>query len=250
MKLNIYQKINAIQKQITSVQKDAEISMGGGRSYSAVSHDAVTNLLHMPLAQAGIVMVPSMIQSTITQTETKEVYNGNEKTKINYRADVTVSIGVVNADDKSDSFSVLSSAYSFDTGDKATGKAFSMAVKQAYLKLFMLESVDHEEERVEQGSSYQQKPIVQTKPAQSPLQSPQVKNHAPVVADKTEVTEAMLKRYWAIAKQLGWEKGDCETNILQQTNGAKKSPRDLSREEYTIITAKMQAATEGKNELF
>ena len=38
-------------------------------------------------------------------------------------------------------------AYAFDSGDKAVGKAESMAVKYVFLKNFVLESTDNEESR-------------------------------------------------------------------------------------------------------
>jgi hypothetical protein len=70
-------------------------------------------------------------------------------------------------------------------------------------------------------------------------------NHAPATGG-TEISEAQMKRYWALAKQLGWDKDDCVTNIKQQTDGQKDSPKLLTRQEYTIITAKMQAAADNK----
>ena len=55
MSKNLYQKMAAIMKEVETVFKGATISMGSGRSYSAVNHDDVARLLHKPLAENGIV---------------------------------------------------------------------------------------------------------------------------------------------------------------------------------------------------
>jgi hypothetical protein len=258
---NIYKKINNINNKITSVLKDSEVSMGGNRSYAAVSHDAVTSLLHVPFAKEGIVVIPSIVNSIVTTTEAKEVTQYGEKIKTTYRADITVCIKFVNIDDAADYFECNAFAYALDTGDKAVGKAYSMAVKNAYLKVFMLESVDHEEERIEE-SKYQQKHInydksvksanlTEQKPTLNDMikQKPAPANHAPATGGK-EISEAQIKRYFALAKSLGWDVETCKTNIQQQTQRTN-SLKELTKEEYAIITGKMQAAIDSnKKELF
>lgn len=244
---NIYQKINNINKVITTVLKDSEVSMGGNRSYAAVSHDAVTNLLHLPLAKEGIVVIPSITNTVVSSTEHKEQTQYGEKIRTTYRADVSVSITFVNCDDPSDSFACSAFAYALDTGDKAVGKAYSMAVKNAYLKVFMLESVDEEEARhTEPNTTYKQKTAPVVAPQAAAPQKPV--NHAPGTSGGA-LSEAQVKRYWGMAKALGWSKEDCETNISQNTGGRTKSLKDITRDEYTIITAKMQAGIDNKNQV-
>lgn len=137
-------------KEVQSVHKGATISMGGG-SYKAVSHDDVTALLHMPCANHGIVLIPNVIASEVTSELKAPDKYGNIKKE--YQSSVTVELTAINADNPSEQLMVKMPAYAFDSGDKACGKAISMATKYAYLKLFMLESVDDEESRPE--ASYQ-----------------------------------------------------------------------------------------------
>jgi hypothetical protein len=133
-----------IMKEVQSVFKGATIQMGGNRSYSAVNHDDVARLLHKPLADAGIVTKVSVEKVEIT-SGTKTNKYGDQSAE--YRADVWVEVTFINADNPEEREVCKSFAYAFDSGDKAVGKAESMAVKYVYLKNFVLESTDNEESR-------------------------------------------------------------------------------------------------------
>lgn len=141
---NLYQKMADIMKDVQSVFKGATIQMGGNRSYSAVNHDDVARLLHKPLADAGIVTKVSVERVEITQGTKTNKY-GDQSAE--YRADVWVEVTFINADNPIEREICKSFAYAFDSGDKAVGKAESMAVKYVYLKNFVLESTDNEESR-------------------------------------------------------------------------------------------------------
>lgn len=175
--LNLFQKLNLIQKEVTTVYKNAKIKVSDFNSYSAVNHDDVTALLHLPIANAGIFIKTSVIEKQITSFEFKDKSGYN---KINYRADATVELTFINSDNPIEQFAVLSHAYAFDSGDKAVGKAVSMAVKNALLKNFMLESQDNEEERQEYDYYSQS-----SKPKQEPKQPPtQDRQSEPLASEK------------------------------------------------------------------
>lgn len=132
---------------VTSVFKGTEVSMGGGRGYSAVSHDDVTRLIHMPLVNNGIFVELGVISSKLTPIETSSEYQGKQQIKTSYLAEVTIRATFVNVDKPEERFSVDSYAYALDSSDKAVGKAMSMATKYIYLKNLLLESTDEEEQR-------------------------------------------------------------------------------------------------------
>lgn len=144
MAKNLYQKMSDIMKEVDTVFKGATISMGSGRSYSAVNHDDVARLLHKPLAEAGIITKVSVEKVELTAGTKKNKY-GDENSE--YRADVWVDVTFINADNPHEREVCKSFAYAFDSGDKAVGKAESMAVKYVFLKNFVLESTDNEESR-------------------------------------------------------------------------------------------------------
>ena len=153
---NLYQKMTDIMKTVKSVTKGETVNITQSRSYTAVGHDDVAALLHTPLAEAGIWVKVSVTDCQVSSIE-KVFSNGNKGYE--YRSDVWVEVVFINADKPEERESVKAFAYAFDSGDKATGKAQSMAVKYAFLKNFTLESVDEEESREhEQKSAYVSKP--------------------------------------------------------------------------------------------
>lgn len=135
--MNIFQRINAVRKEIAYIQKDKAVSTGGG-SYRAVTHDAVTGMLRASLIDHGIIVVPS---------QTMGVFNPKEpdfKQRL-YEANYRVSF--INMDDPQDYVCVDVNAHALDNGDKAPGKAMSYATKYAMLKLFSIETGEDEESR-------------------------------------------------------------------------------------------------------
>jgi hypothetical protein len=149
MSKNLYQKMAAIMKEVETVFKGANISMGNGRSYSAVNHDDVARLLHKPLADQGIITKVSVEKVEISSRDKTNKYGD---TAPEYRADVWVEVTFINADNPAEREVCKSFAYAFDSGDKAVGKAQSMAVKYVFLKNFVLESTDNEESRDHENS--------------------------------------------------------------------------------------------------
>jgi hypothetical protein len=145
--LNLYQKINAIYKKVKSVNKGSTVRINDRSSYTAVSHDDVTSLLHDPLADMGIIAFPNMESAEMESFETEKEYQGKVTVSISYRVKIWASVTFINCDAPEEKLVTKCFSYALDSGDKATGKAYSMAVKYCYLKAFMLESMDEEESR-------------------------------------------------------------------------------------------------------
>lgn len=81
--------------------------------------------------------------------------------------------------------------------------------------------------------------------ADSPIQQPNtpVKNYAPqakhIGGDPfTGISESQVKRFWAMAKALKWSNEDALTKVKQESG--KDKPDLLTKEEYTLLTTKMQ----------
>lgn len=134
-KPNIYQRLNAVMKEVEYIQK-GERTVNG--SYRFVSHDQVTAKLHKPFVNAGIVVIPSVVEM---------IQDGN-------RTSVKLEVAFINMDDPIDR--VVSTHYGhgidgggtkadgkvIPVGDKGIGKAVSYAFKYALLKTLMLETGD------------------------------------------------------------------------------------------------------------
>jgi hypothetical protein len=168
-------------KEVETVFKGASISMGNGRSYSAVNHDDVARLLHKPLAEHGIITKVSVEKVELSSREKTNKYGD---TALEYRADVWVEVTFINADNPEEREVCKSFAYAFDSGDKAVGKAESMAVKYVFLKNFVLESTDNEESR-DHENNFKAPPKkniveeVQAKSVAKPSTSPPTPSTAP-----------------------------------------------------------------------
>ena len=183
--LNIYQRINKVMQTVNYVKKDAQIRMGQG-SYKAVTHDNVLVTLRNPMVQAGI--VSAMIRVSYQELPQGTTKNGGTVT--NLRCHMTVRY--TNIDDPSDFLDVESFADGQDQGDKAPGKAMSMAFKYANLKTFDLETGENEESRVE------------TYEAQSARQSiiASIKDEFAAASSIDELNTLRTKHRWAV-NQLG-----------------------------------------------
>lgn len=148
--LNIYQRMLKVQLAAKSVRKTDTVQVSGERSYKAVTHDEVAALLHDPLAQAGIVLLPAVTKYSITEFEVEKKSNyggGNYKQKW-YRTDIEILVKWINADDPKDFFESNGAAFALDTSDKSFAKAYSLALKIVLLKVHLLESRDGEEARI------------------------------------------------------------------------------------------------------
>ena len=135
---NIYQRINAVMKEVEYVRKDAKV-----QGYSAVTHDMVTAVLRPHLVKAGIAVQLEQLQSTLLERRDKSaginmhLYSGD------------YAVHFVNIDQPEDRVTVTINAHAADNGDKAPGKCASYATKYAMLKLFSLETGENEESRLE-----------------------------------------------------------------------------------------------------
>ena len=136
MTKNIYQRINAVMKEVEYVQKDATV-----QTYKAVSHDMVTAVIRPHLVKQGIVVQLEQLRSEIL---VKRNVKDGEKMHL-YSGDYAVHL--VNMDSPEDRVSVTINAHANDNGDKAPGKAASYATKVALLKIFSLETGENDEQR-------------------------------------------------------------------------------------------------------
>lgn len=137
--MNIYQRINAVMKEVEYVQKDAQV-----QGYKAVTHDAVTAVLRKSMVKHGIVTRVEQLKGDIVDKwETK---SGSKF----HRYVGEYGVTFVNIDTPEDCLTITAQAHADDNADKAPGKAMSYATKYAMLKTFGLETGENEEGRYKQ----------------------------------------------------------------------------------------------------
>lgn len=149
-KLNLFQRINEVRKDIGYIQKDKSVSAGAGGSYKAVTHDAVTALVREHMVKHGVVCYPVLVDSLMNP---KEV-NANMETAKQARYEATYDFVFVNADEPQDKLTIRVQAHAMDNADKAPGKALSYAKKYAVLKLFEIETGEDDESRYQEKETF------------------------------------------------------------------------------------------------
>ena len=135
---NIHDRLNEARKAVAYVRKDANVD----GKYDVVTHDMVTAMSRQALIDLGILVLTSVIESRMV--ETGQTYQSGAKV---WRYEATFKVHFMGPD--GDGFEVVVDAHGIDTGDKAPGKALSMAQKYALLKVLMIETGENEESRVE-----------------------------------------------------------------------------------------------------
>lgn len=128
--MNIFQKINEVMKAIEYLTKDDKVEFGNTK-YKAISEEKVTTAVRKELIKQGIVIIPIMQESIVTELIR------TEKT-VNQRADVHTRYRIQNIDDVNDFIEVESNGSGVDTQDKAVGKAMTYAYKYMLLRTFAI----------------------------------------------------------------------------------------------------------------
>jgi len=132
---NIYQRINAVMKEVSYVQKDAQI-----QGYKAVTHDQVVSVARQSFVNHGIVMSLSQMEGKFDDPlngAKMRLYTGKYE------------IRFVNMDRPEEYISVEIEAQALDNGDKASGKCATYATKTAVIKLLWLETGENDESRAD-----------------------------------------------------------------------------------------------------
>lgn len=117
--LTLLQRLNAVMKDVSYVQKDKAIT-----TYKVVTHDKVTAAVRPSLVKHGVFYYPHVMK----------------REQVGNRTEIEMTVRFVNVDNGTDFIDVPSIGYGIDGGDKGPGKAISYAVKYAILKALGLET--------------------------------------------------------------------------------------------------------------
>lgn len=234
---NIYQRFIDVQKIAQSVTKAETVKMfENDKGYKAVSHDDVAKLLHMPLAECGIVLIPDVIEYTNTEFEKPNKY---QKLTTWYRTDIKIKVKWVNADDPQDFFESTGAAFALDTSDKSFSKAYSLALKIVLLKVHLLESKDNEESRPfdnendTSGNEVAKKPYTPPpRPENKPfIPKPKVE---PKPIENFAPKKSPYNVFLDLVKELQLSPEEMP-ELIERIIGAPKNSKELTEDEIQII---------------
>lgn len=131
-------KINQVMKKVAFVTKDSTVGFGQN-SYKAVSHDKVTEIVRPHFVEVGIIIVPRQVAKGVSVDG--KTSKGNDK----IRFEAVYDVDFIDCDDLT-KVTVTVEAHAEGSDDKCSGKALSYAVKNAMLKVLMLETGENDEE--------------------------------------------------------------------------------------------------------
>lgn len=139
--MSIYEKLNKVMKSVAFVTKDTSVGFGNN-SYKAVSHDKVTEIVRPHFVEHGIIVAPYQVEKGISIDG--KTSKGNDK----IRFEAVYDVAFIDCEDAASKVIVRVEAHAEGSDDKCAGKALSYAVKNAMLKVLMLETGENDEEGV------------------------------------------------------------------------------------------------------
>ena len=145
-------KINQVMKKVSFVTKDSTVGFGQN-SYKAVSHDKVTEIVRPHFVEVGIIIVPRQVEKGVSVDG--KTSKGNDK----IRFEAVYDVDFIDCEDLT-KLTVTVEAHAEGSDDKCSGKALSYAVKNAMLKVLMLETGENDEEGVKNSINEKQMAVL------------------------------------------------------------------------------------------
>lgn len=205
----IYKQLSAVMKDIGPVTKDQK-NVAQGYKFRGI--DQFVNALHPALVRHGVVMVTNVLNR---QETIKEVTRSNGKAGVDKHVNVTVSYTFYAEDGSAVTSTMVGEGV--DSGDKATNKALSAALKYALIQTFSIPTEDLSDgdlESPELGSEKKKQAERATQPEGQPTTSSTVTDTAPKKSSsfraKAAVTKAPEpeKRVFPIGQDVGPDEQD------------------------------------------
>ena len=129
----IYELIPEAMRRVGAIGKDS-VNQTQGFKYRGI--DAVYNALNPVMSELGLFIVPEILDHRREERETEKTYNGKtQKTILKYSI-LTIRFTMYAPDGSNVSCVVVGEG--MDSGDKASNKAMSVALKYACFQLFMI----------------------------------------------------------------------------------------------------------------
>ena len=167
----IIEKLCAINKEVEAVKK-TDKNAQQGFMYRGI--DSVMNELHSLFAKHGVVIISESIDRNVSERATKSggvLFYVTEKMKFSFYAEDGSSV------------SSIIDGEAMDSGDKATNKAMSIALKYCLLQMFLIPTVE------DKDPDDKTPPELKPKPAISEKQFETLKTR--ILADKAKKQELM-----------------------------------------------------------
>ena len=178
----IYSLIGQAMRKIGAIGKD---SVNTQQKYKFRGIDAVYNALNPVMSELGLFICPEILEHRREERETQNEYNGQVKKTILKYSILTIKYTIYAPDGSNVSCVVVGEG--MDSGDKASNKAMSVALKYACFQLFFIpteEMIDPDAETHEVTS----RAIAPAAPKQAKQET--IKQDAPATVEKVSAIPA------------------------------------------------------------
>lgn len=212
----IYELMPKVAAAIGTVGKDKKASMGAGGSFSFRGIDDFLNACHTALVDHVVTLTPHVVEHRLIERE--RVKDGRT---VGMTIHVIVTVDYTFTAPDASSCTVRTVGEAADTGDKATSKAMSQALKYALMHTFTVPTQD----------------MAQADKAKSPdmgNRAPANGKPAPAGYDRT----TRNKRLMALYNELGLTRSARLEHASEHVGRALTSATELTDDEMeTLITA-------------
>lgn len=127
--MNIYQKLLAVRKSVSYLQKE-----NTGYQYKYVSSSQVLAAVRIATNEQGLILIPRIVSQKISTMEKK----GQNKVSLQRFTELEMTYTWVNADEPGEKIECPWSAQGVDDSEKGLGKALTYAEKYFLLKFFLI----------------------------------------------------------------------------------------------------------------
>jgi hypothetical protein len=225
--MNIYQKLIEVRKEVPYLQKE-----NAGAQYKYVSSSQVLGNLKAKMDELGLLLIPSVSSHKVTESiiERLDTAGSIDKRTTTYFTEIDMIMTWINAEKPEEKIACSWYGQGVDiAGEKGVGKAMTYAEKYFMLKFFNIptDKDDPDAFQRKMEDEPQQKP-----PSSKP--STQRPNSTPSQAPNATVTDAQLKRLFAISKAHNVPDHVIKAEIQKL---GKSSSKELNKAEYDAICA-------------
>lgn len=192
--MTIFESINAVMAEVEAIGKEKRNAQQG---FNFRGIDDVMNAIHPLLAKHKIFVVPTVLNREREERQTSK--GGNLIYSI---CDIKYTFY---AEDGS-FVEAVTTGEGMDSGDKATNKAMAIAFKYALFQVFCIPTEEMKDPDGETPERSRPKP--------------------------KRLTEAQMKRLYAIAKKAGYDAHKVNSDVLKQFGC---NPENLTKEQYDEV---------------
>ncbi len=155
--MNIYQRIDAITAELTTVAKNLTVQTGKS-SYKAVGERDIIDAVKPVEHKYGVVSFPvsrEILDDTMLESEGTD-YKGNPVKRTTFYIKIRTKYRFVNIDKPEDFIETETISDGIDSGDKGGGKAMTYGDKYALMKVYKISTGEDPDQKASEETEYKQ----------------------------------------------------------------------------------------------